>query len=271
MRKHHREFNTSVGVSGPHDFAVRKSIVRPHGQAALRHSHVHRIPHPTSVTIAIRPSSMRRDGVRETRFLEKRNRNIFALKADRSDPVEPADEMNFSAPAISAAMGWRSEGKAGGPLNLPRVIRPTTRGMSREMLWARRAAVYCGMLGASKPGSHRTKLFGVVPANAGTHIHGMSFGEGWNSEPASITSNCGYGSSRARGRHRMCGAVQGRHRQRVRYPASFSISLMIASPISLVEAAVVPSDLMSAVRRPLARTAAMAASSLSASAPMSKE
>ena len=39
----------------------------------------------------------------------------------------------------------------------------------------------------------------------------------------------------------------------------------------VVLAAVVPSDLMSAVRRPLASTAAIAASTLSASAPMSNE
>jgi hypothetical protein len=48
-------------------------------------------------------------------------------------------------------------------------------------------------------------------------------------------------------------------------------SSRIASPICVVFTAVVPSDLMSAVRRPFASTAAMAASSLSASSPMSNE
>jgi hypothetical protein len=48
--KHHRQLDASVGASGPHGFAVR----------AQRHSSfdvacVHRIPHPTFVTIAIRP------------------------------------------------------------------------------------------------------------------------------------------------------------------------------------------------------------------------
>ncbi len=52
---------------------------------------------------------------------------------------------------------------------------------------------------------------------------------------------------------------------------SFIISFKIASPICVVETAVVPSDLMSAVRRPLASTVAIAASSWSASGPMSKE
>src|SRR5881227_1885350 len=44
------QLDASVEASGPHDFAVRLSNVR---QRCLR---VHRIPCPTSVTIAIRPS-----------------------------------------------------------------------------------------------------------------------------------------------------------------------------------------------------------------------
>jgi hypothetical protein len=46
----HAKLDTSVGVSGPHDFAVRISTFR---QARI---HVHRIPFPTSVTTAKRPS-----------------------------------------------------------------------------------------------------------------------------------------------------------------------------------------------------------------------
>jgi hypothetical protein len=45
-----RQLDASVGASGPHDFAVRVSVARP----ARRR--VHRIPPPTSVTIAKRPS-----------------------------------------------------------------------------------------------------------------------------------------------------------------------------------------------------------------------
>ena len=44
------KLDTSVGVSGPHDFAVRFKRLR---QRAIS---VHRIPRPTSVTIAKRPS-----------------------------------------------------------------------------------------------------------------------------------------------------------------------------------------------------------------------
>jgi hypothetical protein len=50
MDKHHRRLDISVGMSGRHDFAVRDRCVR------LVHYRVHRIPRPTSVTIAIRPS-----------------------------------------------------------------------------------------------------------------------------------------------------------------------------------------------------------------------
>jgi hypothetical protein len=44
------KLDTSVGVPGPRVFAVRL------GQRSSRAAGVHRIPHPTSVTIAIRPS-----------------------------------------------------------------------------------------------------------------------------------------------------------------------------------------------------------------------
>src|ERR1700743_3431014 len=44
-----QERNASIGASGPHDFVVRVSIVRPRQTARRRHR-VHRIPHPTFVT-----------------------------------------------------------------------------------------------------------------------------------------------------------------------------------------------------------------------------
>ena len=55
MRKHRRQFDASVEASRPHDFAVRVSCVR------LAHARVHRIPRPTFVTIAKRPSFRGRD------------------------------------------------------------------------------------------------------------------------------------------------------------------------------------------------------------------
>jgi hypothetical protein len=45
------KLDASVGASGPHDFAIRISAVR------RQHIRVHRIPHPTSVTIAKRAFS----------------------------------------------------------------------------------------------------------------------------------------------------------------------------------------------------------------------
>ena len=50
MRKHCRRLDTSVGVSGRHDFAVRDRHIR------LMCHRVHRIPRSTFVTIAKRPS-----------------------------------------------------------------------------------------------------------------------------------------------------------------------------------------------------------------------
>jgi len=51
-----RRLDAGVEASGPHDFAVRVSTIR---QARCR---VHRIPLPTSVTIAKRPSEGRDGG-----------------------------------------------------------------------------------------------------------------------------------------------------------------------------------------------------------------
>jgi hypothetical protein len=53
--KHHRQLDASRGASGPHDFAVRDIVIR------LVTYRVHRIPLPTFVTIAKRPSYRRRD------------------------------------------------------------------------------------------------------------------------------------------------------------------------------------------------------------------
>ena len=70
----------SVGRSGPPAFAVREAaFVGAHTRAAQPHGH--RIPPPTSVTIASRPSRGSRMEGRETRISEKWKRNIFAIGA----------------------------------------------------------------------------------------------------------------------------------------------------------------------------------------------
>src|SRR5581483_2529851 len=56
LAKRPARLDSSVGESGPHDFAVRENAFVG-ATSALEHPHVHRIPLPTSVTIAIRPSS----------------------------------------------------------------------------------------------------------------------------------------------------------------------------------------------------------------------
>jgi hypothetical protein len=55
MRKHCRQLDASVEASGPHDFAVRAQCIR------RVHRRVHRIPLPTFVTTAKRPSFRERD------------------------------------------------------------------------------------------------------------------------------------------------------------------------------------------------------------------
>jgi hypothetical protein len=58
-----QELGASVGASGPHDFTVRDLGVR------LTRGRVHRIPLPTFVTIAKRPSSRPRDARKSARDL----------------------------------------------------------------------------------------------------------------------------------------------------------------------------------------------------------
>src|SRR5277367_779775 len=50
-----RKLDSSIGESGPHAFAVREAAFAGAAKRAAQ-PHVHRIPLPTSVTIAIRPS-----------------------------------------------------------------------------------------------------------------------------------------------------------------------------------------------------------------------
>ena len=69
-----RKLDTSVGVSGPHDFAVRNNIARPYAADRSRETRpaIHDCAHDTaastasrrtSVTIAIRPFVGRDDGI----------------------------------------------------------------------------------------------------------------------------------------------------------------------------------------------------------------
>ena len=96
----------SVGISGPHDFAVRSPPLRPF--AADR---VHRIPRPTSVTIAIRPSCGRGTGRghkddlpdgRSEIFLRKGLDRDFAKRPDGQISPRPTRAKTRAAPARAA-------------------------------------------------------------------------------------------------------------------------------------------------------------------------
>ncbi len=70
--KHHRQLSASLGAPEPHDFAVRDIVTR------LVRYRVHRIPHPTFVTIAKRPSYRRRDARKDGFDLPDGARGKFA-------------------------------------------------------------------------------------------------------------------------------------------------------------------------------------------------
>ena len=63
MREAFRRLDISVGISGPHDFAVRFPVTRQCREQRPPH------PAPTFVTIAIRPSWRARDARRDARDL----------------------------------------------------------------------------------------------------------------------------------------------------------------------------------------------------------
>jgi hypothetical protein len=85
---HHRfadcsaKLDASVGASGPHDFAVRTSAVRP-CKDCTRRCHVHRIPHPTSVTTAKRPSCEAGWRINKAVSTKRRNEIFFPTGLDR--------------------------------------------------------------------------------------------------------------------------------------------------------------------------------------------
>ena len=79
MRKHRHQLDASVEASGPHDFAVRVSA-----RSSVALQRVHRIPHPTFVTIAKRPSYRARDGARLVKVIcpTAQEKNIQARGLD---------------------------------------------------------------------------------------------------------------------------------------------------------------------------------------------
>jgi hypothetical protein len=101
-----RKLDASVEASGPHDFAVRVSTFR---QACFS---VHRIPYPTSVTIAIRPSCG--TGWRRCRsdLGESRTEMFLQNGLDSPNQIDPLQQIRFFAHcrwrAFSLAWGERA-------------------------------------------------------------------------------------------------------------------------------------------------------------------
>src|SRR5580693_8218230 len=73
MRKHRHQVDISVEMSGPHDFAVRGSM-----PFVAWHDRIHRIPRPTFVTIAKRPSGEGGTALALLLFLPKPKAKYFS-------------------------------------------------------------------------------------------------------------------------------------------------------------------------------------------------
>ena len=71
--EHRHQVDISVEMSGPHDFAVRGSM-----PFVAWHDRVHRIPRPTFVTIAKRPSGEGGTALALLLFLPKRKAKYFS-------------------------------------------------------------------------------------------------------------------------------------------------------------------------------------------------
>jgi hypothetical protein len=91
MRKHHRQLDISVGMSGPHDFAVRVGAARLAAPSASTASR------PAFVTIASRPS--KKDGTGQVRKgdLPDGASAYFRITAGRPNQLESIFEFAFLA------------------------------------------------------------------------------------------------------------------------------------------------------------------------------
>jgi hypothetical protein len=133
--EHHRKLDASIAAPGPRDFAVRNM---PFRRSACR---VHRIPLPTFLTIAKRPSQGERDGMNiapssilKTRIILRRRsgqsqqcreRNCLICPAGRGRPQPAAPCLN-AARARCRAHGRLPE-EAAGALDFCRRSDPASR------------------------------------------------------------------------------------------------------------------------------------------------
>ncbi len=96
--KHHREFSISIGMPGPHGLAVRRIASRLRAIRASRRD-VHRIPRPTFVTIAKRPSFEHGTRRGDIDFGKNESEMFLREGLDRWNWVEAAREISFCAHA----------------------------------------------------------------------------------------------------------------------------------------------------------------------------
>src|ERR1700730_12213579 len=97
QRSRLRELDASVGASGPHDFAVRKSApssLAPPASTASR---------PASVTIAIRPSGERDGGDIEVIWVKREAEYFCRWGLDSPNQFDRAGEFGLNAPADLAS------------------------------------------------------------------------------------------------------------------------------------------------------------------------
>jgi hypothetical protein len=112
MREHCRQLDASVEASGPHGFAVRLKRVR------LPRRIVHRIPRPTFVTIAKRPSWWARDGAECAGDLPDDESEIFLRGVlDSRLGVDRASKIRFWRKSMSVipCLSFRGASKASEP------------------------------------------------------------------------------------------------------------------------------------------------------------
>jgi hypothetical protein len=103
LRNTFRTLDTSVGVSGPHDFSVRKHL--PSSEAPLAST----ASRPASVTIAIRPSSgARRPGYRFD-LGQRRSGKFFQIRLDRANQIELLQQIQVCAHAIPKPASGRAK------------------------------------------------------------------------------------------------------------------------------------------------------------------
>jgi hypothetical protein len=97
MRSHRRPLGISVGMPGPHDFAVRP------GRARLTRHCGHRIPPPTFMTIAKRPSCGGRTGGANHTFLKNRSEIFLRAGLDTPSSLKGLGKLIFRRRALRRA------------------------------------------------------------------------------------------------------------------------------------------------------------------------